>query len=99
MGSLVPSSDYFDQADNTCRNRQADRVLLAGRPLRKLGNGGFYDTLNPNNRVLEDVSYAKLREVAVNFRVGRIAGVGDWTLGVIGRNLYTFSRYTDSIRR
>ena len=47
--------------------------------------------LNPNNRVLEDVPYAKLREVAVNFRVGRIAGVGDWTLGVIGRNLYTFA--------
>jgi len=42
---------------------------------------------------VEDASYAKVREVLISFRVGRISGVGDWTLSLVGRNLYTFTDY------
>jgi TonB-linked SusC/RagA family outer membrane protein len=53
------------------------------------GTGGFYDILGPNREVVEDASYAKLRELAVSYRLGRLPGLnrGDWTFGIIGRNL------------
>ena len=47
----------------------------------------------PVNFFTEKASYAKIREVQVSFRVGRIARVGDWTVGVTGRNLHTFTSY------
>jgi Outer membrane cobalamin receptor protein len=93
-GLLSLSSDFFDQAEKTVETAKPTGYSWRAGPSESTGNGGFYDTLNPNNRVLEDASFAKLREVSVNYRVGRIAGVGDWTLGVIGRNLYTFTGYT-----
>jgi hypothetical protein len=59
------------------------------------GTGGFYDVLGPNNYVLEDGSFAKLREVSLTYDIGAIRGVGgDWTAGVIGRNLFTFTGYS-----
>ena len=58
------------------------------------GIGGLYDVLGPNNVTVEDASYVKLREVQLGYRIGRIAGVGDWNISVIGRNLLTFSDYT-----
>jgi hypothetical protein len=57
------------------------------------GLGGFYDILGPNSFTVEDASYAKLREVAASYQVGRIAGVGDWSFSVSGRNLLTFTGY------
>lgn len=35
----------------------------------------------------------KLREASVTYNVGPIAGQGDWTIGVVGRNLYTWTDY------
>jgi hypothetical protein len=43
---------------------------------------------------VESGSYAKLREVSLTYKFGKIAGVGDWTLGLIGRNLLTFTNYS-----
>ena len=57
------------------------------------GIGGFYDVLGPNSYNVEDGSYVKLRELAVNFRVGQIAGTGDWKVGFIGRNLKTWTDF------
>ncbi len=57
------------------------------------GLGGFYDILGPNSFTVEDASYAKLREVAASYQVGRIAGVGDWSFSVSGRNLLTITGY------
>jgi TonB-linked SusC/RagA family outer membrane protein len=57
------------------------------------GIGGFYDILGPNSFTVEDASYAKLREVAVSYSFGRIAGVGDWSMQVSGRNLLTITGY------
>jgi hypothetical protein len=59
------------------------------------GTGGFYDLLGPNNYSTDKSSYTKLREVSLNYRVGRIAAIGgDWTVGLIGRNLYTWTKYS-----
>jgi hypothetical protein len=57
------------------------------------GLGGYYDQLGPNNYTVEDASYAKLREVSLSYRIGPIAGRGDWAVSLIGRNLYTLTRY------
>jgi TonB-linked SusC/RagA family outer membrane protein len=65
----------------------------AGQPDRTDGLGGFYDILNVNNYSMENTSYAKLRELAVSYNVGPVAGVGNWTMSVIGRNLFTISNY------
>ncbi len=58
-----------------------------------VGIGGLYDVLGPNNNTVEDASFARVREVTVGYRLGRIAGIGDWTASVIGRNLLTFTDY------
>ena len=57
------------------------------------GVGGFYDVLGPNRFSVEDASYVKLREMSVNYRLGQVAGVGDWTVGVVGRNLHTWTDF------
>jgi TonB-linked SusC/RagA family outer membrane protein len=57
------------------------------------GIGGFYDVLGPNSYNIEDASYVKLREASLNFRLGPIGGTGDWKIGVIGRNLKTWTDF------
>lgn len=57
------------------------------------GIGGLYDVLGPNNNTVEDASFVKLRELSLGYRIGRIAGVGDWNVSVVGRNLLTFTDY------
>jgi len=58
------------------------------------GIGGFYDILGPNNRMVEDASFVKLREVSLSYNVGQVANFGDWTVSVIGRNLKTWTDYS-----
>jgi TonB-linked SusC/RagA family outer membrane protein len=57
------------------------------------GIGGFYDALGPSSYSVEDASYVKLRELNVAFRVGAIGGRGDWKVGVVGRNLKTWTDF------
>ncbi len=56
------------------------------------GVGGVYDVLGPNRETVEDASFAKLRELQVNYRVGRIFNTGDWTFGITGRNLAMWTK-------
>jgi TonB-linked SusC/RagA family outer membrane protein len=58
------------------------------------GIGGLYDVLGPNNRTVEDASFVKLRELSIGYRIGKLGGVGDWSVSVIGRNLKTWTKYT-----
>lgn len=58
------------------------------------GIGGFYDILGPNTRFVEDASFLKLRELSASYNVGRVAGFGDWTVSLTGRNLKTWTDYT-----
>ena len=57
------------------------------------GVGGLYNVLGPTNESVEDASYVKLREASVNYNIGPVGGQGNWTLGVVGRNLYTWTKY------
>lgn len=59
------------------------------------GSGGFYDMLGPNNYSTELASFAKIREASITYRIGALPRMGgDWTVGLIGRNLATFTNYT-----
>jgi len=58
------------------------------------GIGGFYDILGPNNRFVEDASFIKLRELQASYQIGRLAGFGDWSVSVVGRNLKTWTDYS-----
>ena len=57
------------------------------------GVGGEYDLLGSNSLSVENASYVKLREVSVGYRIGKIAGQGDWTISLIGRNLHMWTGY------
>ena len=57
-----------------------------------VGVGGFYDALGPNGYTVEDATYTKLREVTLQYNVGRIGGVGNFTFGVVGRNLAIWTK-------
>jgi TonB-linked SusC/RagA family outer membrane protein len=57
------------------------------------GVGGLYDVLGANNHSAEDASFVKLREVTLTYNVGAIGGQGNWTVGLVGRNLLTFTDY------
>jgi hypothetical protein len=93
-GLLSLSSAYFDQQGTTVETaKPIGYSWRAGTP-ESTGTGGFYDVLAPNSRVLEKGSYAKLREVALTYRIGQVGGWGDWTVGVVGRNLKTFTGYS-----
>jgi hypothetical protein len=51
--------------------------------------------LGPNNYSVEKASFTKLREASITYRIGAIRGIGgDWTAGIIGRNLYTWTSYS-----
>jgi TonB-linked SusC/RagA family outer membrane protein len=57
------------------------------------GVGGLYNVLGPTNESVEDASYVKLREVSVSYNVGPVGGQGNWTVGLVGRNLKTWTKY------
>ena len=64
----------------------------AGAP-DNVGIGGLYDLLGTNSVSVENASYVKLREVSLGYRIGKIAGRGDWTVSLIGRNLKMWTSY------
>jgi TonB-linked SusC/RagA family outer membrane protein len=59
-----------------------------------IGTGGFYDILGPNRETVEDGSYAKLRELSLSYRIGRLPVLnrGDFSVGAVGRNLAMWTR-------
>jgi hypothetical protein len=94
-GLLDFSSAYFDRGGQSVEQaKPLGYNWRVGSP-EGVGIGGFYDILGPNNYNVENGSYAKLREVSLTYRLGALRGIGgDWSLGVIGRNLYTFTGYS-----
>ena len=43
---------------------------------------------------LDAAAEPALRELQLAYRIGRVAGSGDWRLGVTGRNLHTWTNYS-----
>ena len=89
------NSSTFDQASNTVGNAKPVGYTWRVGPPEGAGTGGFYDYINTQNTYnVENGSYAKLRELSVTYKVGPIAGVGDWTFGIVGRNVLTLTKYS-----
>lgn len=94
----------FDfNAQSMDQGRQTSTTVETAKPMgyswraggaEGVGSGGLYDILGPNNYNVEDGSYVKLREMNVSYKIGSIAGTGDWTVSLLGRNLLTFTNYT-----
>jgi TonB-linked SusC/RagA family outer membrane protein len=85
-----------------CAAAQANPTL-GTCPQKSLGYYavGFYNGLDPNDYFVEDGSYAKLKEFSVHYtfmsdqlqRIG-LGRIPSARLGVIGRNLLTFTKYS-----
>jgi len=58
------------------------------------GVGGEYDILSPSSFWMENGSFAKMRELSVGYHLGRLGGFGDWSVSLIGRNLFTITKYS-----
>jgi len=86
----------IDQTGKTVETAKPIGYYWRAGPPDAAGYGGFYDNLGggPNSFFVESTSYAKLRELAVTYRVGPVSGMGDWTMTVVGRNLFTITNYT-----
>jgi TonB-linked SusC/RagA family outer membrane protein len=93
-GLLDLSSSSFDQAGKSVETAKPVGYSWRAGGTEGAGTGGFYDQLGPNNYNVEDGTFVKAREVSVTYRLGKIRGVGDWTVGVIGRNLFTITGYS-----
>ena len=93
-GLLDLSSNYFDQGAKTVETAKPLGYGWRVGGGEGAGSGGFYDLLGPNNYNTENGSYAKFREVSLTYQVGKLRGVGDWTVSAIGRNLFTFTKYS-----
>jgi hypothetical protein len=88
-------SDLFDRGESTVETaKPIGYGWRVGPPENSAGTGGFYNVLGVNNYSLESGSFAKLREVSLTYKLGPVAGVGDWTLGLVGRNILTITGYT-----
>jgi TonB-linked SusC/RagA family outer membrane protein len=93
-GLLDFNSSHFDQRGQSVEDAKPVGYGWRAGGTEGVGTGGFYDQLGPNNYVVEDGSYAKLREVSLTYQIGRVRGWGDWTVGLVGRNLYTITDYS-----
>ena len=93
-GLLDFSSGYFDMGGRTVETAKPLGYGWRVGGSEGAGTGGFYDLLGPNNYNTENGSYAKFREVSVTYQLGKVRGLGDWTMSLIGRNLFTFSNYS-----
>jgi TonB-linked SusC/RagA family outer membrane protein len=93
-GLLDLSSSYFDQGVKTVETAKPIGYGWRAGGSEAGGSGGFYDLLGPNTYNVENGSYAKIREVNISYAFGRVRGLGDLTLGLVGRNLFTFTNYS-----
>jgi TonB-linked SusC/RagA family outer membrane protein len=88
---LYGQADQIGQSTATAQPQSY--YYRAGPPDNANGIGGLYDVLGPNNFSVEKATFARLRELVASYRVGKVAGVGDWSVSMIGRNLYTWTNY------
>jgi len=85
---------YEDQDGKTVETaKPMGYYWRAPAPDNGAGVGGFYDVLGGNNQTVQKGSYTKLREASVSYQLGSIKGIGDWSLTVVGRNLYTITDF------
>jgi TonB-linked SusC/RagA family outer membrane protein len=85
---------YEDQDGKSVENaKPMGYYWRAPQPEHGAGVGGFYDVLGSNNQTVTKGTYTKLREVSVSYQIGAIRGIGDFSLTLVGRNLYTITDF------
>ena len=85
---------YEDQDGKSVENaKPMGYYWRAPQPEHGSGVGGMYDVLGSNNQTVQKGTYTKLREVSVSYQLGAVRGIGDFSLTLIGRNLYTFTDF------
>jgi TonB-linked SusC/RagA family outer membrane protein len=91
-----------DKPDNapTCGVVADPMPSCPKKPLGYYGVG-FYNGLEPNDFFIEDGSYAKLKELSVNYTFARdqlrrvgLGALSELRLGFIARNLFTITNYS-----
>jgi hypothetical protein len=85
---------YEDQDGKTVETaKPVGYYWRAPQPESGAGVGGFYDVLGSNNKTTQKATFTKLREVSVSYAIGRIRGIGDWNVSLVGRNLWTITDF------
>jgi TonB-linked SusC/RagA family outer membrane protein len=85
---------YEDQDGKSVENaKPMGYFWRAPQPDHGSGVGGMYDVLGSNSQTVQKGTYTKLREVSLGYQLGAIRGIGDFSLTLIGRNLYTFTDF------
>ncbi|MCC7194942.1 MAG: TonB-dependent receptor, partial [Gemmatimonadaceae bacterium] len=92
-GLLDYASSYFDFGNSSVELAKPLGYGWRVASPEGVGSGGFYDLLGPNSFNVQDGSYMKFREFSASYKVGPIGGVGDWTFGIVGRNMATWTKY------
>ncbi len=61
----------------------------------------FYNNFDPNSRFVEDGGYVRLRELALNYQIpktlvkaAKLSGFETARIGIVGRNLWTSTKYS-----
>ncbi|MGH2348686.1 MAG: TonB-dependent receptor domain-containing protein, partial [bacterium] len=86
-------SGDVDQSGKSVQDARPIGYYYRAGPPFSSGVGGLYDILTPTSYMVQDASYAKLRELLVSYHIGPINGMGDWSASVVGRNLLTITGY------
>ncbi|MEO7520411.1 MAG: hypothetical protein ABIW79_01215, partial [Gemmatimonas sp.] len=80
----------FDQRDVATESRKPQGFFQA-----------FYNNFDPNTRFVENGGYVRLKELAVNYqlpksvvRFARLSSFETARLGIVGRNLWTSTKYS-----
>lgn len=92
-GLFDMNSAVFDAANKSVQLAKPVGYTWRAGGAEGVGSGGLYDQLGPNNYNVQSGSYAKVREMNAAYHFGSVGGVGDWTVSVVGRNLFTFTNY------
>jgi TonB-linked SusC/RagA family outer membrane protein len=85
---------YEDQDGHGVENaKPMGYYWRAPQPDHSSGVGGFYDVLGSNSQTVQKGTYTKLREVSISYQLGAIRGIGDFSLTLVGRNVYTITDF------
>ena len=80
-------------ADWRTRQGVGSGLVAQDEQMGKLPRGYVLGAYAVEEWRIDDGSFVKIREVALNYRFGKIRGFSDLTLSLSGRNLFSFDNY------
>jgi hypothetical protein len=88
----VQGGDVWN-ADWRTRQGVGGGLVAQDEQMGKLPRGYVQGAYAVEEWRIDDGSFVKIREVALNYRFGKIKGFSDLTLSLSGRNLFSFDNY------